>query len=175
MIILYFGGFVAFILNMSVQICRATQSFHSLKRRAPLPSRSAASNSALVGASMPTYRGGNDCETVQKCNAMQCNAMQKCSAIQCNLMQCNAMQCNLMQCNAIQCPALKGIFAPTSVRRSRYFSCKRITILGGLQIFYSQTDASTNEDLSTSRPYNNNNRPHLEKINKPHISPPPAR
>ena len=80
-----------------------------------------------------------------------------------------------MQCNAIQCPALKGIFAPTSVRRSRYFSCKRITILGGLQIFYSQTDASTNEDLSTSRPYNNNNRPHLEKINKPHISPPPAR
>ena len=93
--------FVMFIRNMSVQICRATQSFHSLKRRAPFPSRSAASNSALVGASMPTCRRGNDCETVQKCNAMQCNAMQKCSAIQCNLMQCNVMQCNTMQCNAM--------------------------------------------------------------------------
>ena len=72
--------FVMFIRNMCVQICRATQSFHSLKRRAPLPSRSAASNSALVGASMPTCRRGNDCETVQKCNAMQFNEM-----------QCNAM------------------------------------------------------------------------------------
>ena len=67
--------FVMFIRNMSVQICRATQSFHSLKRRAPLPSRSAASNSALVGASMPTCRRGNNFETVQKGNLMQCNAM----------------------------------------------------------------------------------------------------
>ena len=86
-----------------------------------------------------------------------------------------------MQCTAIQCPALKGIFAnaPTSVRRSRYFSYKRKNLLRGwLQIFYSQTDASTNQDLSTYRPYSNNNQPHLEneeKINKPHISPPPAR
>ena len=68
--------FVAFILNMSVQICRATQFFHSLKRRAPLPSRSAASNSALVGASMPTCRRGNVCEILPKkkqCNTRQCN------------------------------------------------------------------------------------------------------
>ena len=91
--------FVMFILDMSVQICRATQFIHSLKRRAPSPLRSAASNSALVGASMPTCKRGNDCETVHKCNAMQC-------------------------------PALIGILAPTSVRRSRYFSCKRKTYRG---------------------------------------------
>ena len=71
--------FVMFIRNMSVQICRATQSFHSLKRRAPLPSRSAASNSALVGASMPT------CEEEEM--------IAKLTKLQCNTRQLNAMQC----------------------------------------------------------------------------------
>merc|ERR1712222_130141 len=40
--------------SINIQICSAAQFFHSLKRRAPLPSRSAASKSAFLGASIPT-------------------------------------------------------------------------------------------------------------------------
>ena len=119
-----------FILNMSVQICRATQFIHSLKRRAPLPSRSAASNSALVGASMPTCRRGNNFETVQKGN----------------LMQCNAMHCNTM-------PSLERYLCKCTNlgQKKEVLLLQKKNGLRGLQMIYSQTHASINQDMSTNQ------------------------
>ena len=167
MIILYFGGYQSFLLRSSW-----TWVFKSAEQ--PNPST--------------RWKGELHCRRgrllrTQPWLEPQCQPVEEemivklyKNAMQFKEMQFNAMQYNLMQCNAM--PSLERYLCTNLGQKKQVLLLQKKNLRGWLQIFYSPTDASTNQDhqdVSTYGPYNNNNQPHLEKINKPHISPPPAR